>query len=74
VPRAESAVEPIHAAGIAFVITSGRQPRAILIHPLALRTPVAGFNGGLFVKPDMRRHKVSRRLPTGDRAPLAMRE
>jgi Cof subfamily protein (haloacid dehalogenase superfamily) len=26
---------------------------AMLIDPLALRTPVAGFNGGIFVKPDM---------------------
>jgi Cof subfamily protein (haloacid dehalogenase superfamily) len=26
---------------------------AMLIEPLALRTPVAGFNGGIFVKPDM---------------------
>jgi Cof subfamily protein (haloacid dehalogenase superfamily) len=26
---------------------------AMLIDPLALQTPVAGFNGGLFVKPDM---------------------
>jgi Cof subfamily protein (haloacid dehalogenase superfamily) len=26
---------------------------AILIDPLALRTPMAGFNGGIFVKPDM---------------------
>jgi Cof subfamily protein (haloacid dehalogenase superfamily) len=26
---------------------------AMLIDPLALRTPVAGFNGGVFVKPDM---------------------
>ena len=28
-------------------------PMAMLIDPLALRTPVAGFNGGIFVKPDM---------------------
>jgi Cof subfamily protein (haloacid dehalogenase superfamily) len=26
---------------------------AMLIDPLALQTPVAGFNGGIFVKPDM---------------------
>ena len=26
---------------------------AMLIEPLALRTPIAGFNGGIFVKPDM---------------------
>src|SRR5450631_2112338 len=54
-PRATAAVKSLHAAGIAFAITSGRPPRgmAMLIDPLALQTPVAGFNGGIFVKPDM---------------------
>ena len=54
-PRAAAAVKALQAAGIAFAITSGRPPRgmAMLIDPLALRTPVAGFNGGIFVKPDM---------------------
>jgi Cof subfamily protein (haloacid dehalogenase superfamily) len=53
--RAGVAVKALDAAGIAFAITSGRPPRgmAMLIDPLALRTPVAGFNGGIFVKPDM---------------------
>ncbi len=52
---AKAAVNALHAAGIAFAVTSGRPPRgmAMLITPLALRTPVAGFNGGIFVKPDM---------------------
>ena len=54
-PRAGAAVKALHAAGIAFAITSGRPPRgmAMLIDPLGLRTPVAAFNGGVFVKPDM---------------------
>jgi Cof subfamily protein (haloacid dehalogenase superfamily) len=54
-PRAQAAVKTLQTAGIAFAITSGRPPRgmAMLIEPLALRTPVAGFNGGIFVKPDM---------------------
>jgi len=54
-PRAQAAVKALQAAGIAFAVTSGRPPRgmAMLIEPLALRTPVAGFNGGIFVKPDM---------------------
>ena len=54
-PRAAAAVQALHSAGIAFAITSGRPPRgmAMLIDPLALETPVAGFNGGIFVKPDM---------------------
>jgi hypothetical protein len=51
-------VEPAHGTSkisLAFAITSGRPPRgmAMLIDPLALRTPVAGLNGGIFVKPDM---------------------
>ena len=48
-------MKALHNAGIAFAITSGRPPRgmAMLIDPLALRTPIAGFNGGIFVKPDM---------------------
>ena len=54
-PRAQAAVKALHSAGIGFAITSGRPPRgmAMLIDPLALRTPIAGFNGGIFVKPDM---------------------
>jgi Cof subfamily protein (haloacid dehalogenase superfamily) len=48
-------VNALQAGGIAFAITSGRPPRgmAMLIDPLSLRTPVAGFNGGIFVRPDM---------------------
>jgi hypothetical protein len=54
-PRAVAAVQALQAAGISFAITSGRPPRgmAMLIDPLALRTPIAGFNGGIFVKSDM---------------------
>jgi Cof subfamily protein (haloacid dehalogenase superfamily) len=53
--RAIAAVKALQSAGIAFAITSGRPPHgmAMLIDPLALRTPIAGFNGGIFVKPDM---------------------
>jgi len=53
--RAGAAVGALRTADIAFAITSGRPPRglAMLIDPLALQTPVAGFNGGIFVKPDM---------------------
>jgi Cof subfamily protein (haloacid dehalogenase superfamily) len=49
--RAEGAVKALQSAGIRFAITSGRPPRgmAMLIDPLALDTPIAGFNGGLFV-------------------------
>jgi Cof subfamily protein (haloacid dehalogenase superfamily) len=52
---AKSAVRDLHKSGIAFAITSGRPPRgmAMLVAPLALRTPIAAFNGGIFVKPDL---------------------
>ena len=45
----------LHDAGIRFAITSGRPPRgmAMLFDPLGLETPIAGFNGGLFVKRDL---------------------
>ena len=54
-PRAASAVKALPPAVIAFAITSGRQPRgmSMLIEALALQTPIAGFNGGIFVNPDM---------------------
>jgi Cof subfamily protein (haloacid dehalogenase superfamily) len=53
--RAVAAVNALQKARIAFAITSGRPPRgmSMLIEPLALRTPIAGFNGGIFVRPDM---------------------
>jgi Cof subfamily protein (haloacid dehalogenase superfamily) len=53
--RAVDAVRALAAAGIGFAITSGRPPRgmAMLTAPLALRTPIAGFNGGVFVHPDL---------------------
>ena len=53
--RAREAVKKLRAAGIEFAITSGRPPRgmAMLTGPLALTTPIAAFNGGLYVKEDM---------------------
>ncbi len=52
--RARNAVHLLHRADVRFAITSGRPPKgmAMLIEPLALDTPIAGFNGGLFVRPD----------------------
>lgn len=54
-PRAIRAVHSLHDAGIAFAITSGRPPRGMimLIEPLGLTTPIPGFNGGMFVRPDL---------------------
>ena len=53
--RAREAVRQLRRAGIRFAITSGRPPRgmAMLFEPLDLDTPIAGFNGGLFVKRDL---------------------
>src|SRR6201981_474122 len=50
--RAQNAVSALRGAGIRFAITSGRPPRgmAMLFDALALDTPIAGFNGGLFVR------------------------
>ena len=52
---AKAAVQELDRTGIAFAITSGRPPRgmSMLIEPLALRTPIAGFNGGVLVNPDL---------------------
>jgi Cof subfamily protein (haloacid dehalogenase superfamily) len=54
-PRAIAAVQALKQKGIQFAITSGRPPRgmAMLVEPLALTTPMAGFNGGVFVNPDL---------------------
>src|ERR1700761_1723851 len=54
-PRAQAAVRRLGEAGVQFAITSGRPPRgmAMLFEPLQLTTPIAGFNGGLFVKRDL---------------------
>ena len=53
--RAIAAVHKLHDADIIFAVTSGRPPRgmAMLVEPLALRGPIAAFNGGLVVNPDM---------------------
>ncbi len=65
--RAIAAVRALGDAGILFAITSGRPPRgmAMLIEPLDLRMPIAAFNGGLFVDPELRtleRHPIPGKL------------
>lgn len=54
-PRAIEAVQRLRQAGIAFSITSGRPPLGMqmLIAPLALTEPIAAFNGGVLVRPDL---------------------
>jgi hypothetical protein len=54
-PSTVDAVHALHDAGITFAVTSGRPPRGMemLVEPLALAAPLAGFNGGLVVEPDL---------------------
>ncbi|MBV8683351.1 MAG: HAD family phosphatase [Caulobacteraceae bacterium] len=53
--RAVAATRALQKAGADFAITSGRPPRGMkmLVEPLALKTAIAGFNGGVFVHPDL---------------------
>jgi Cof subfamily protein (haloacid dehalogenase superfamily) len=53
--RTIAAVRSLDDAGILFAITSGRPPRGMemLVEPLGLTTPLAAFNGGLVVEPDL---------------------
>lgn len=55
-PRASEAARRLRARGIDLAITSGRPPRgmAMLVEPLGLTTPIAAFNGGMIVEPDLR--------------------
>jgi Cof subfamily protein (haloacid dehalogenase superfamily) len=64
-PRAIASVQALAGAGIAFAITSGRPPRGMqmFVEPLKLTTPLAAFNGGRFVRPDLslvEQHVLSR--------------
>jgi Cof subfamily protein (haloacid dehalogenase superfamily) len=53
--RSVTAVRRLHDAGIYFSITSGRPPRGLkmIIDCLALTDPIAAFNGGSIVQPDL---------------------
>jgi Cof subfamily protein (haloacid dehalogenase superfamily) len=53
--RAIDAVHRLHDNGVAFFITSGRPPRGMrmLVEPLGLKAPMAAFNGGMIVNPDL---------------------
>jgi Cof subfamily protein (haloacid dehalogenase superfamily) len=52
--RTKAAVARLHERGILFAITSGRPPAGMRMFTdaLHLTTPIAGFNGGVFVQPD----------------------
>jgi Cof subfamily protein (haloacid dehalogenase superfamily) len=53
--RARRAVQQLRERGIAFTITSGRPPfgMRMLVEPLGLTLPMAAFNGGAIVLPDL---------------------
>jgi Cof subfamily protein (haloacid dehalogenase superfamily) len=53
--RAIEAVGRLRERGVLFAITSGRPPRGMhmLVDPLDIRGPMAAFNGGILVQPDM---------------------
>jgi Cof subfamily protein (haloacid dehalogenase superfamily) len=65
--RAVEAVMRLHEAGILFTVTSGRPPRgmAMLIEPLKLTQPIAAFNGGVLIKPDLTTVVDQNFLPRG---------
>jgi Cof subfamily protein (haloacid dehalogenase superfamily) len=52
--RAKNAVQRLREQGMRFAITSGRPPRGMKMinDALHLDTPIAGFNGGVFTRPD----------------------
>jgi AraC-like DNA-binding protein len=53
--RALRAVKQLRERGIVFTITSGRPPfgMRMLVEPLGLTMPMAAFNGGVIVLPDL---------------------
>ena len=53
--RAIRAVKRMRDAGIIFTVTSGRPPRGMrmLVAPLELTMPMAAFNGGVILLPDL---------------------
>jgi len=65
--RAANAVSHLRQAGIEFSITSGRPPRgmAMLIEPLKLSQPMAAFNGGVLIQPDLATVVDQKLLPPG---------
>jgi len=65
--RATEAVLRLRDAGIQFSVTSGRPPRgmAMLIEPLKLTQPLAAFNGGVLIQPDLATVVAQNFLPAG---------
>lgn len=65
--RATDAVLRLYHEGILFSVTSGRPPRgmAMLIDPLKLSQPLAAFNGGVLIQPDLTTVVNQNFLPAG---------
>ena len=65
--RAAEAVLRLRQAEIQFSVTSGRPPRgmAMLIEPLKLVQPLAAFNGGVLIQPDLATVVDENFLPAG---------
>jgi len=53
--RARGAVQKLRERGVVFTITSGRPPfgMRMLVEPLGLTMPMAAFNGGVILLPDL---------------------
>jgi len=71
-PRATQAVRRLQERGVVFAITSGRPPRGLrmLVEPLGMQVPMAAFNGGSIVLPDMT--VVDERVVPADIAPAVI--
>ena len=71
-PRAIQAVKELQDRGVLFAITSGRPPRGLtmLVEPLGMSVPMAAFNGGMIVLPDMT--PVDERTIAADVAPAVV--
>ena len=65
--RAADAVSHLREAGIQFTVTSGRPPlgMAMMVDPLKLSRPIAAFNGGVLIEPDLKTVVDRKYLSTG---------
>jgi Cof subfamily protein (haloacid dehalogenase superfamily) len=71
-PRAIEAIQQLRERGVLFAVTSGRPPRGMrmLVEPLDMDGPMAAFNGGIIVQPDMT--IVDERVIPPDVAPVVI--
>ncbi len=71
-PRAIRAVKTLQDMGVLFAVTSGRPPRGMrmLVEPLGMKVPMAAFNGGIIILPDMT--VVDERAVPADVAPAVI--